>query len=243
MSAAAVLPLSILGVGCTAIDLSHDLNDKTVCWPGDVAFSLCLHAGADAEGHHYAGGSFACSEHSGTHIDAPFHFCASGATVEQLPIDDLIAPCSVIDVTQQCAVDAGRAISAADILGDEAVHGVLPRGSIVLFRTGWARLHWAGGATEYLGYRATDAVGGFTLCFPGLGLDACDLLIERGVRGVGLDTASLDAGACTSFDAHRRLLGAGVFGIENISASIHTLPPRGATLIALPLRIAGGSGA
>ena len=100
-----------------------------------------------------------------------------------------------------------------------------------------AYLGWAG-APEPFDAATTP------LSFPGVEPDAARLLVRRGVAGVGIDTASLDPGACTSFEAHRVLLSAGIFGIENLrSSELSRVPPRGATVAALPLRLTGGSGA
>ena len=85
--------------------------------------------------------------------------------------------------------------------------------------------------------------GVHTLSFPGVTLAAAQLLVARGVAAVGLDTASLDPGRCKTFDAHRTLLAAGVYGVENLSGELRRLPPRGSTVVVMPLKLTGGSGA
>ena len=121
----------------------------------------------------------------------------------------------MIDASAQCSADF--VLSEADILAHEAAHGLLPRGAVVLVYFGWARAHSAAGARAYFGYTVVADAASLTdgtapLSFPGLGASVCALLIARGVVGVGVDTASLDAGSCTAFTAHRMLLGAGIFG-------------------------------
>ena len=107
----------------------------------------------------------------------------------------------------------------------------------MLVRTGWER-HW-GNRKAYLG---TDAPGDTAnLHFPGLSRDAAELLAQRRVDGVGLDTPSLDHGPSTDFPAHRALAAANVFGLENV-ANLARLPATGATVIALPMKIKGGTG-
>jgi kynurenine formamidase len=164
-------------------------------------------------------------------------------------LSELIAPCSVIDISRKCVdTEEGRnyLLSVDDVFEFEAVHGELAAGTIVLIRTGWAR-HWKDGPKAYLGYdEATQ--GPFhperaSLSFPGISAEAAHLFVARRVAGVGLDTASIDYGRSRDFIVHQILLGAGIYGIENVSSAIVALPPKGSTLFVLPMKITGGSGA
>ena len=235
--------VALYGPLCRAVDLGYELNSDTVYWPGGEGFCLCMSSsGASPAGgvnDFYAAGTFSCAEHGGSHVDAPIHFYQHGATVEQLRLDQLIG-CARVLRTQQ------RDVTAEAIAEHEAVHGTLPRGCIVLCDTDWAQ-HYAGGAARYLGHdEATQ--GAFdpavhTLSVPGVSPDAARLFVERDVAAVGLDTASLDPGNCKTFDTHRILLSAGVYGIENLSGELRRLPPRGSTVMIMPLKLTGGSGA
>ena len=235
--------VALYGPLCRAVDLGYELNSSTVYWPGGEGFCLCMStSGAsppDAANDFYAAGTFSCAEHGGTHVDAPFHFHERGATVEQLSLEQLVG-CARVLRTQQADV------TTAVIAAHEAAHGTLPRGCIVLCDTDWAQ-HYPSGAARYLGHdEATQ--GAFdpavhTLHFPGIAADAAQLLVARGVAAVGLDTASLDPGRCKTFDAHRTLLAAGVYGVENLSGELRRLPPRGSTVMVMPLKLTGGSGA
>jgi len=226
-----------------AVDLGYELNSSTVYWPGGEGFCLCMStSGASPAGganDFYAAGTFSCAEHGGTHVDAPFHFFEHGATVEKLGLDQLIGCARVVETQQED-------VTPAAILAHEAQHGVLPRGCILLCNTNWAQ-NYAGGAASYLGHDEA-AQGAFdpavhTLSFPGVTRAAAELLVERRVAAVGLDTASLDPGRCKTFDTHRVLLAAGCFGIENLSGELARLPPRGSTVMVMPLKLTGGSGA
>ena len=73
--------------------------------------------------------------------------------------------------------------------------------------------------------------------------EAAELLVSRGVKAIGIDTASLDEGKCKNFDAHRVILSSDCFGIENINSEISRVPEKGATIIIAPMKIKGGSGA
>jgi kynurenine formamidase len=145
-------------------------------------------------GYFYAAGRISCAEHGGTHVDAPYHYSEHGATVDLLPLKDLIAPCRLIDITAQCAVEEqGQhyTLQPADILEHEAICGTLEPGTIVLIRTGWAR-RYPEGALAYLGFdEATQgpySVDTSCLCFPGIGAEAAQVLVERKIVAVGLDT-------------------------------------------------------
>ena len=120
-------------------------------------------------------------------------------------------------------------------------NGRLPDGAILLFRTGFSK-YWPD-RKAYMGTdeRGPDAVA--KLHFPGLSRELARFLVEqRKVAAVGLDTPSLDYGQSKDFIVHRTLLGANIPGFENV-ANLDQLPAKGATVVALPTKIRGGSGA
>lgn len=220
------------------VDLSYTYDADTVYWPGAEGFR---HRKIDWTvtdgGYWYASGEFASSEHGGTHLDSPIHFAKGRRTVDEIPVETLIGPAAVIDVSLQAAADRDYRATREDVLAWEEAHGRVAPGSIVVFRTGWGR-YWP----DRLRYLGDDTPGATdALHFPGLSAGAARLLVERGISGVGIDTASLDHGPSTDFVAHRILGAADVYGLENV-ANAEALPPTGATLIALPIRIADGTG-
>lgn len=223
------------------VDLSHAYSDETLYWPTSAPFEFeTVFEGEDPGGYFYSAYRFATSEHGGTHLDAPIHFAAGGATNEAIPLSRLIGPAHVVDVSAQSTRDRDYAITAADIEAHEASHGRIGRGAIVLFRTGWDD-RWPD-ARAYLGTALRGEAGAAALHFPGLSAEAARLLAEeREVAAVGLDTASIDRGISTDFMAHRVLMARDVVGFENLRG-LDALPPTGAFLVALPMKIAGGSG-
>lgn len=236
----------VLGKACQVVDLSYPLNGSTIFWPGGEGFKLCMNTCRNEEhGYDYAAGVFTCSEHGGTHVDAPYHFKLDGKTVDQIPLTDLMGSCKVLEVTKQCNIDANYTLQPEDILAFEQQYGALGLGDIVLVRTGWHR-KYSQGAAEYLGYDEktqgpyTDSV---VLRFPSIGKEAAEMLVARNVTAVGLDTASIDPGYSKDFIVHQVLLGAGIYGVENINGNIDLLPPCGSTLMIMPMKITGGSGA
>jgi kynurenine formamidase len=169
------------------------MDEATIFWPGGEKFKLCMECCVSEEhGYHYAAGVFSCAEHGGTHVDAPFHFAKDGITVDLIPLQDLIAPCAVLDISAKCAAAGGEyALTAEDIEQHEREHGQIEERSILLVRTGWAQ-HWRQGAKAYVGFdENTDGPydsATSNLRFPGIGVDAAHLLISRKVAAVGLDT-------------------------------------------------------
>lgn len=224
----------------TLVDLTHPFDGQTLYWPtSPSAFELTtLASGMTSGGYFYSSYKLCTPEHGGTHLDAPVHFSKAGPATADLPLRQLIAPAVVIDVTRQAAADAAYRVTRADVEAFETAHGRIAEGAIVLVRTGWSRF-WPD-RKRYLG---DDTPGDASkLKFPGYGEEAARLLVDqRRVAMLGIDTASIDYGPSTDFLAHRVGAAANVANLENLTA-LDQLPPTGATVIALPMKIAGGSG-
>lgn len=223
------------------VDLSHAFGERTVYWPTAEGFVLERgFEGMTEEGYWYAAHRFRAAEHGGTHMDAPYHFAERGATAEAVPLERLVGPALVVDVSAAAARDADLAVGPDAFRAFESAYGRIEAGSLVLLRTGWSA-RWPD-PERYLGTarRGPEAVS--ELHFPGLGPEGARLLARRGVAAVGIDTASIDPGASDLFEAHRVLMAEGIPVFENL-ARLERLPPRGATVVALPMKIAGGTGA
>ncbi len=222
------------------VDLTHALNSETIFWPTSPSrFELeTLAEGQTSGGWYYSAYSICTPEHGGTHLDSPVHFAENSATVDELPLEDLIAPAVVIDISAQAETDSNYRLSVSDVHKFESEYGRIENGTIVLLRTGWSQ-HWPN-VRAYLG---DDTPGDASrLSFPSFGTDAARLLIEvRGVAMVGVDTASIDYGPSKDFPVHRIAGASNVAGLENLT-NLEELPPTGITLIALPMKIEGGSG-
>ncbi len=227
--------------GHEMVDLTHPFDSRTIYWPtAPSGFELeQLAHGHTEAGYFYAANAFRAPEHGGTHLDAPEHFAEGGQTVDELPLDRLIAPAVVIDVTGSAAKDHDYRLTAADVLAFEKRNGRIAPGSAVLLRTGWSR-RWR----DRKAYLGDDTPGNASqMHFPAYGEGAAKLLVtERRVAALGVDTASLDYGPSKDFIVHRISAAGNVPGLENL-ANLEKLPPRGAVIIALPMKIAGGSGA
>ena len=228
-----------LGQGMLEVlDLTHPLSPESLYWPTGFPFEHeRLEWGRDEAGRWYAAGRFSSPEHLGTHLDAPIHFAEAGWTSTDIPIHRLVGPGVILDISGRAADDRDAVVEPDDILAWEAAHGPLAAGAIVLVRTGWSS-HWPDWNAYYGSETPMDAT---TLHFPGLSPDAATFFAERRVAGVGIDTASIDPGVSTTFDAHRALAEANVYGLENLTG-LERLPSTGFLLVALPIRIEGGSG-
>lgn len=223
------------------IDLTHDFSTNTLYWPTAKPFALEVefHAHTD-KGYFYAANRYSASEHGGTHVDAPIHFAEGRKTLDQLGVEQLIGAAVVVDVSDKAQKDADYQVGVADIKDWEKKHGKIPEGAILLLNTGFAR-GWPD-AKKYLGTeeRGPEAVP--KLHFPGLHPDAARWLVtERTIKAVGLDTASIDYGQSTLFESHCILFDKNVPAFENVAA-LDQLPATGAYVIALPMKIKGGSG-
>lgn len=223
------------------VDLSHAYAGDTLYWPTDTdGFRLdTLAEGETPGGYFYAAKAFATAEHGGTHLDAPFHFAEGGDDAASIPLDRLILPGIVIDVSEAAAADPDYRVTVEDVTAWEKEHGQVPAGSAVLIRTGWAA-RWP----DALAYLGDDTPGETAnLHFPGIGEAATRLLVEDRRAGLlGIDTASIDHGQSTDFIAHQVGAAAGVPNLENV-ADLSGLPPTGFLLVALPMKIEGGTGA
>lgn len=227
--------------GWRMVDLTHAYGGDTLYWPTDTTgFRLeTLAEGQTPGGYFYAARKFATAEHGGTHLDAPFHFARGGATAESIPLERLILPGIVIDVTAAAAADPDYLVTPADIMAWEESHGRVPEGAAVLIRTGWAA-RWPD-ALAYLGDDTPGETG--NLHFPGISEAAARLLVEeRAVGLLGIDTASVDYGQSTDFIVHQIGAAADLPNLENV-ADLSALPPIGFLLVALPMKIERGTGA
>jgi kynurenine formamidase len=248
----AVLLFCLVPTGCsqrtdpfpsgTWIDLTHDFSEETIYWVTAEPFKRTTVAeGMTDRGYYYSAYNFSAAEHGGTHIDAPIHFAEGKKTVDQIELDQLIAPGVKIDVSGKAAADRDYQITVDDIRNWETANGKIPEWSIILFQTGFGS-KWPD-KKEYLGTDQKGDAAVKDLHFPGLHPDAAKWLVEnRKIHAVGIDTASLDFGQSTMFGSHVELMTTNIPAFENV-ANLDKLPAKGFQVLALPMKIKGGSGA
>jgi kynurenine formamidase len=223
------------------IDLSHDFSSETIYWPTSQTFKLdTVFAGVTEKGFYYTANNFSTAEHGGTHIDSPIHFAKDRQTVDQIPLEHLIGPAVVIDVSEKALNDRNYQVSVEDITKWESKNGNIPDNSILLLRTGYSK-YWPD-RVKYMGTdkRGSEAVS--ELHFPGLHPETAKWLVQnRKINAIGLDTPSIDYGQSQLFESHQILFDKNVPAFENV-ANLDKLPEAGSFIIALPMKIKGGSG-
>lgn len=223
------------------IDLSYAYDESTIYWPTADGFKLdTAFEGQTDGGYYYSAFNVSTAEHGGTHLDAPIHFAEGAHSADQLSIDQLTGPAVIIDVTQKVGSNVDYLVGVEDFRSWEAEHGELPDDIIVLIRTGHGR-YWPD-AQKYLGTTEKGDAAVAKLHFPGIDPDAAQWLVDnRRIAAIGLDTPSIDYGQSTDFRTHRILFKQNIPAFENV-ANLDRLPVTGAYLVALPMKIKGGSG-
>src|SRR6266702_2051694 len=160
----------------TLIDLSQPLDWNVPVYPGDPPFSSQQSCTVDKDG--YSVHALSCSSHVGTHIDAPSHFIADGATIDQIPPSAFILSALVLDVSHK---------KERECISWDTVEPVADRirpGTAVLFHTGWSR-YWGGDSHTTGQYQP-----GRYFEHPWLAADVAERLVALGVRLIGVETMS-----------------------------------------------------
>ena len=237
----------IRGGGLRVIDLTQPLNDRTPIlelppqWGQTIPFRLKQISRYDDQGPFWYWNTFETGEHTGTHLDAPAHW-ASGrdkGTVDTIQPSSLIGPAVVIDMSAEVEANPDALLTSAHLSGWESRHQEIPDGAWVLVRTGWDSRF-----SDPVAYKNADDDGMSHV--PGISKDAADFLTQqRDILGVGVETVGTDAGLAGTFDPpfpnHNIMHGAGRMGLTSLT-NLDQLPEAGAIVIALPLKIEGGSG-
>ncbi len=225
------------------VDLSHDYSKETIYWVTAKEFELdTVFAGQTEKGYYYSAYNIETAEHGGTHIDAPIHFSAGKQSVDEIPLERLVGPAIKIDVSERALQDSDYLVSTQDFLDWETEHSKeIPEGSIVLLQTGYSQFY-----PDKIKYMGTDKRGEEAIPlmhFPGLSPEAAQWLVDhRNINAIGLDTPSIDYGQSQNFESHVILLSDDIPAFENLT-NLDQLPKTGFEIVALPMKIKGGSGA
>lgn len=204
------------------VELTHLLSPRVPTWSGACGF--CLEIKKDYD-QMFRVQQVKMHAGVGTHMDAPSHLIQGGASIADIPLEQLIVHACVIDVSEKA--DADYEVSVEDIDQYEREYGRIPQNSLVIAYTGWDRF-WS----EPDAYRNADGSG--HMHFPAFSSQAAEFLLTRDIAGIAIDTLSPDCSDQT-FPVHKIILGAGKYIIENIANSSQ-IPPWGGYVIAFPLR-------
>lgn len=225
------------------LDMTYAYDENTIYWPNASPFKLTVEfRGMTEGGYWYAANFYSASEHGGTHADAPLHFAENGRTMDQIPIEEWIGPAVKIDVTAQCVRNRDYLLSVDDVKKWERKHGRIPAGAWVIMYTGIGTQFYPD-RKRVLGTDKTGMAALSELSFPAFSQESAEFLTkERKIKGIAIDTPSIDYGKSQNFRVHRIICGAGKLGLENI-ANLDKLPVKGAMLYVIPMLIKGGTGA
>lgn len=225
------------------VDLSHDYSKETIYWVTAKEFELdTVFEGQTEKGYYYSAYNIATAEHGGTHIDAPIHFAAGKQTVDLIPLNRLVGHAIKIDVSSKAIDNPDYLISIQDFLDWEAeLNREIPDGSIVLLQTGFSAYY--PDKVKYMGTALRGNAAIKLMHFPGLSPEAAEWLVNnRNINAIGLDTPSIDYGQSQYFESHVVLLSHNIPAFENLT-NLDQLPKIGFEIVALPMKIKGGSGA
>ena len=217
------------------VDLTHTISQQAPTFEPEQKSPFQVKVVATIAKDGYFAREISLPEHFATHMDAPAHFVATGWTVDQIPADRLVAPLVVVDVSRKVQSNPDYQLGLDDISAWEKINGQIPQGAIVMARTGWSS-RWSS-TTEY---RNADSSG--TMHFPGYSIEAARFLVEgRNIVALGIDTLSIDPGPAKTFPVHQYVLSKNVYQLENV-ANLDKVPATGATVVAAPAKLEGGSG-
>ncbi|MCH6573614.1 MAG: cyclase family protein [Bacteroidetes bacterium] len=223
------------------VDLTYTFDESTIYWPTAEGFKLeVVYKGLTDKGYYYSANSFCTAEHGGTHLDAPIHFYENRNSADEIPLKNLIGSAVVIDISEKCLNDRDYLISVNDFLDWENENGKIPERTIVLLKTGFGK-YWPN-RTKYMGTDEKGEEAVAKLHFPGLHPEAAGWLVtERQINAVGIESPSIDYGQSQHFKTHVILAENNIPIFENV-ANLEMLPAKNFTVIALPMKIKGGSG-
>jgi len=209
------------------IDLTHTLHSDIPGWDGDCGFrmSLTLDYKDCTPPYLFQKHDLQTPCGVGTHMDAPAHLIPNGRTVDKMTLEELVSDCVVIDVSNE--IDENYVIMPDIINKFEEKFGEIKPNTFVIFYTGWDK-HWEV-SEKYINNHI----------FPSVDRNTAELLLERKISGLGIDTLSADTGA-NGFPVHNAILGADKYLVENI-ANAKELPPIGAKSFVLPVKIKDGA--
>ncbi|WP_306119309.1 MULTISPECIES: cyclase family protein [unclassified Roseitalea] len=247
-SIVAKLGAALLSGDVRVVDLSGALGPDTplLKLPPDLAVDtpkIEVHkiSEYDNDGPFWAWNWLKIGEHSGTHFDAPHHWITGkdfeDGYTDKIAPQNFVGPVNVIDCSREAAEDPDFLLTADHVKAWEAEHGEIGEGEWVVMRTDWDKR--AHSEAEFLNM---DENGPHS---PGPTVECIEYLLSKGIIGWGSQCIGTDAGSAGGmeppFPAHNLLHKANKYGLASL-ANLDQLPPKGAVLIAAPLKIVNGTG-
>ncbi len=202
------------------IDLTLEISTKLPRFPGTPKTEFIPWAKNDFDGYNLE--LLFLSSHSGTHIDAPFHFIENGLKIDKIPLDRLVNDAVLCKLKKR----AGETITKEDIVEFENKDGKIQPNSILIFSTGWVKNLYKEN------YFAKN---------PGLSVSAARYLVAKKINMVGIDSPNIDLGSDSKFSAHHKLLGNDILILENL-CNLEKISKTHFKIIVLPLKLKGATG-
>lgn len=202
------------------IDLTLPISASLPGFPGSPGPQFIPWSGLEEDGYNME--LLFLSSHTGTHLDAPYHFARNGIKIDQIPLGRLMGRASLLRLD----IKADARITRSDIIAFEKRSGRIRAGASIFLLTGWQK------NLKKKNYFTEN---------PGLSASAARHLASRGINMVGTDSPSIDPGNAKSFPAHRILSGSGVLIVENL-ANLDRIPSDTFDFTILPLRLKGATG-
>ena len=202
------------------IDLTLTISDKLPTFPGSPKPQFIPWEKIIPDGYNLE--LLFLSSHSGTHMDAPYHFLEKGKTIEKIPATRLATNAILIKLKKT----ANSVISKKDILQFESKNGKIPNHSTVVFSTGWSRY------LEKKFYFEKN---------PGLSIDAAKYLASKKINLVGIDSPSIDLGTDSKFSVHHILSKNNILIVENLT-NLDKIKSTNFKFVVLPLKLKNATG-
>jgi arylformamidase len=202
------------------LDLTLEISTKLPSFPGSPRPRFISWATNKDDGYNLE--LIFLSSHSGTHIDAPFHFVEKGLKIDKIPLRRFVTDAILFKIKK----GACEAITKQDIIEFENKYGKLQPNSTLIFATGWHK-------NLLKKYYFTKN--------PGISISAARYLVKKKISLVGIDSPSIDLGADSRFLAHHQLLNKGILVLENL-CNLEKISGIHFKLVVLPLKLKGTTG-
>jgi len=202
------------------IDLTLTLSPLIPTFPGSPKPQFILWSSLKEDGYNLE--LLFLSSHSGTHLDAPYHFVKNGIKIHQIPLDRLLGNAILIKIKK----GKKQVISKNDIITFERKNGTIPKNSSIIFHTGWQK-------------NLND--DSYFIYNPGLSKSAALYLVSKEINLVGIDSPSIDLGEDKTFSVHRIFAKNNILIVENLS-NLNKISSKRFEFIILPLKIKDATG-
>ena len=202
------------------IDLTLEISEKLPTFPGSPKPQFIPWSKLKTDGYNLE--LLFLSTHSGTHLDAPYHFDKNGIKIHQIPVKRLVSSAILIKRKKK----ANQAITKNDIQSFEKKYGKILENSTIIFATGWSKL------LQKKDYFKKN---------PGLSTSAAKYLVSKRINLVGIDSPSIDLGTNSKFEVHQILSKNNILILENLT-NLNRITRVFFRLVVLPLKLHGATG-